>query len=601
MTDVELIKSRVDIADVVGEYVQLKPAGANLKGLCPFHDEKTPSFMVHRGKQIYHCFGCQEGGDIFSFIQKHENADFPEALRILAGQAGVQLKSFNPEQASLKTKLIDVTTQASKYFEHQLNSPAGQKARDYLINQRKLDEATLKEFHIGFAPAGWDNLSKFLQSRKFHTSIITQSGLALAKDQGSIYDRFRERIMFPITDAHGQIVGFTGRLLPDKENNAKAGGKYINTPETPIFNKSNLLYGLSQAKPHIKQQGYVVFVEGQIDVVASHMASVKNVVAASGTALTSDHFIMLKRITEKIVFSLDNDTAGLTALKRASALAWTQDLETYVVKLPHQANDPADLIADKPTAWPEAVKQQISFMDYFLDLIFTKYPSSSPADKKQAARAILPVLKQMPDPIERAHYINEVSDRLKVEAQYINEALGKLKNADLQYQPVSKTLSNQTPLATSTSPLEKYDQYLLALVIKFPALLPDLAKNLPADSLTNPKQAAFYKELKDWYNNSIKSDTGNDQNKNFEPSPEVSMTNSILELKAEQEFSHLTPAQAETELTKILKARKKFSINLQLTQLTNELKKLEADKRPTADLDPLLTKLHQLTTKLSQL
>lgn len=222
MTDVELIKSRLDIADIVGEYVQLKPAGVNLKGLCPFHDEKTPSFMVHRGKQIFHCFGCQEGGDIFSFIQKQENADFPEALRALAAKAGVQLKSFNPEQANLKTKLIDITILASKYFEHHLWSATGQKARDYLINERKLNEATLKEFHIGFAPTGWDNLSKFLQSRKFQLKLITQSGLVIAKDQGGFYDRFRERIMFPVTNSHGQIAGFTGRLMPDKENDEKS-------------------------------------------------------------------------------------------------------------------------------------------------------------------------------------------------------------------------------------------------------------------------------------------------------------------------------------------------------------------------------------------
>lgn len=601
MTDVELIKSRLDIADIVGEYVQLKPAGANLKGLCPFHDEKTPSFMVHRVKQIFHCFGCQEGGDIFTFIQKQENIDFPEALQILAAKAGVQLKSFNPEQASLKTKLIDITSQAAKYFEHQLYSPTGQKARDYLINKRKLDEATLKEFHIGFAPTGWDNLSKFLRNKKIHPKMVAQSGLVIAKDQGSFYDRFRERIMFPITDSHGQIVGFTGRLLPYKENDEKAGGKYVNSPETPIFNKSNLLYGLSQAKPNIKQQGCVVIAEGQIDVVASHQAGAKNTVASSGTALTQNHFHLLKRLTEKIVFALDNDAAGLTALKRAAILAWTQNLETFVVKLPNHTKDPADLIASDPKAWTEALKQPISFIDHFLDLVFTKYPSASPADKKQATKAILPILKQMPDPIERSHYINELSDRLQVETYYINEALDKLKDSDLNYQPVSKARPSQVQKTESVSPLEKYDQYLLSLVVKFPSLLPELAKKLPINSLINPKYAAFYKEFESWYNNSINSDAGDGQNSNFEFSPEASMTNSILELKAEQEFSHLTPVQAGAELTKILNARKKFSINIQLTHLTNELKKLETAKRPKAELDPLLAKLHQLTTKLNQL
>jgi DNA primase len=601
MTDVELIKSRLDIADIVGEYIQLKPAGASLKGLCPFHDEKTPSFMVHRGKQIFHCFGCQEGGDIFSFVQKQENADFPEALKILATKAGVQLKSFNPEQASLKTKLIDITTKAAQYFTHQLNSPVGQKARNYLVNQRKLSEETLKEFHIGFAPAGWDNLSKFLQSRKFHSKLITQSGLVINKDAGNFYDRFRERIMFPIADAHGQVVGFTGRLLPDKENDEKAGGKYINSPESPIFSKSNLLYGLSQAKMAIKQQGYVVFVEGQIDVVASHQAGVKNVVAASGTALTQDHFHLLKRLTEKIVFALDNDAAGLTALKRAVILAWTQELETLVVKLPSHAKDPADLVAVDPKAWVAALKQPVSFMDHFLDLVFTKYPSSSPADKKQAAKAILAVLKQMPDPIERAHYINIVSDRLQVDTHYINEALDKIKDQDQSYQPIKQDPPDQAQQEASTPPLEKYDLYLMALVTKFPSLLPELIKKLPIKSMSSQNFNAFYKEFEAWYNNSIKSDTGDDPSSSFEPSPEVSMTNSILELKAEQEFSHLTPAQAGTELTKILKARKKFSINQQLAHLASQLKKLEAAKRPKTELDQLLTQLHQLTIKLNQL
>jgi len=276
--DVEEIKSKVDVVELVSEYVQLKANGANFRGLCPFHNEKTPSFFVSPERQIWHCFGCSKGGDIFGFIQEIEGVDFPEALRILAEKAGVQIKSYDSHNISQRTKLLDISSLSAKFY-HKilLDSPLAESTRKYL-QKRGIKKETIAEFQLGFSPDKWDTLLKFLLKRGHKEQEIESAGLIIRKQQGSgYYDRFRNRLMFPIHNTHGQVVGFTARILPtkDKKGDEEKIAKYINTPETEIYNKSQILYGLDKAKLEAKLQNYFILVEGNMDVLSCYQAETK--------------------------------------------------------------------------------------------------------------------------------------------------------------------------------------------------------------------------------------------------------------------------------------------------------------------------------------
>src|SRR3989339_627345 len=283
--DVDTIKSRLDVVDVIGEYVSLKQSGQNWKGLCPFHGEKTPSFMVHREKQVWHCFGCGLGGDIFEFIEKFENVDFPEALEILARKAGVELsREVQPGASNKRTRLFQLLSEAVNFYQEQLKSDPGSSARQYLAS-RGVTAESISSFALGYAPAEWDKLANYLRNKGFSLEELIAAGVALKSERGpGIYDRFRDRLLFPIFDVQDRAVGFGGRTL---DPNAKEA-KYINSPQTAIYNKSFVLYNLNQAKSFIKDCGYAVVVEGYMDVISSWQAGIKNIVAVSGTALVSE-------------------------------------------------------------------------------------------------------------------------------------------------------------------------------------------------------------------------------------------------------------------------------------------------------------------------
>lgn len=596
MTDVELIKSRLDIADVIQEYVPLRPAGANLKAPCPFHDEKTPSFMVHRGKQIYHCFGCGEGGDIFSFIQKYEGVEFPEALRILAAKAGVTLKTYDPKTEDTKTKLKDIVEAAAKAYEHILWTDAGSKAREYLMRKRGLTESTIREFKLGYAPDAWETISQYLRKKGYKDQDIIQSGLVVQKMPNSrYYDRFRNRIMFPIHDAHGFAVGFTGRLMPDHENDPKAGGKYVNTPETPIFHKAHIVYGLHLAKPSIKKQGVVLFVEGQMDVLACAQAGTPYAVAASGTAATEQHFTALKRITDTVLFALDQDEAGEMALKRSVVLAWNAQLDTHVITLPEDAKDPADIAMQNAAAWKQLVADAKPFMDYFISQTITSHDITSSTGKKQAAKEILSILALMPDPIDQAHYIQKLSEELSIDATYVHEALAKFK----RNQTATPKPADHKPQANISAPsfAEKLETQLLALAIRFPSTGTHLVKEIPENSNISAKYQEVYKWLINWYTTPNQSESVPLQNDTAIPK-ELEQTVSILELVGEP-FADFTKEQAEKEYYALFTRYKKHAVSQELLAIEQQLKILE--QRGTQDprlIEDLSSQVNILTKKL---
>jgi DNA primase len=430
MNEIEEIKNRLDIIDVISDYVKLDKAGTNYRGLCPFHKEKTPSFMVSQPKQIYHCFGCASGGDMFEFIKQIEGVEFYDALRILARKAGVELK-MNKEWAQEKTerqKILEVLEQATKFFEYYLeNSSNGKKAKEYLKHRGFKDE-TIKEWRIGYAPATYEALCKFLEERGYSKKYIEKAGLGFLKANGNLCDRFRSRIIFPFFNINSEIVGFTGRIFGEVGDVAK----YLNTPATEVYDKSKILFGLHKAKLPIRENDKCIFVEGNVDAVLSSQAGVKNVVAVSGTALTELHLTIMSRYTKNLVFCFDMDLAGKKATKRAIDLALKLGFNIGVVVL-EEGKDPADIILEKgEEEWQKVILKEIPIMDYYFKTAFEGRDIKSVKDKKAISSELVPEIKRINNNIEQAHFIQLLADRLKVREDDIRAELSKVKEEKLE-------------------------------------------------------------------------------------------------------------------------------------------------------------------------
>ena len=418
MTDsVEKIKERLGIAEVVGGYLKLEKAGKNLRARCPFHNEKTPSFFVSPDRSSYYCFGCGAKGDIFSFVEQFESLDFKGALKLLADRAGVKLEyergSFSDGKAG-REKIFQILEEATGYFE--ANLKLNDEARNYL-QKRGVAEKTRVAFRLGYAPDEWRSLLTHLKNKKFTENDLEKTGLIKKSETGgsprfggasNYYDRFRGRLIFPIADSAGRIVGFSGRILEGKPDDAK----YINSPETELFIKSRILYGLDKAKAEIRRRDFAVLVEGQMDLLMSHQASVANTVASSGTALTNEHINLLKRFSNRLLLVFDPDEAGFKAALRGAGLALTRGLEVKVAVLP-KGLDPADLILRNLTDWKDALKNAIFLIDFLLAKILNKG-----YDKRQLAKAVekevLPYIASLKSRIEQSHYISEIADKTDI-------------------------------------------------------------------------------------------------------------------------------------------------------------------------------------------
>lgn len=406
---VEQIKEKLDLVEFLRGYMELRPAGANFKANCPFHKEKTPSFMVSPDRQIWHCFGCNEGGDIFKFLMKYENLEFYEALKILAEKANVPLARVSPSEQKEFGVLYDINRAAADYYQDCLRrAPA---AREYL-SSRKLTDKSIEEFEIGFALNDYEGLAMHLINKGFEMADSARAGLVVKTERGNYIDRFRGRIMFPLESNFGKVIGFTGRVLPQFDTGDM--GKYVNSPETPIFSKSRLLYGLSKSKDSIREAGSVLLVEGQMDVIMSHQDGVKNAVGTSGTALTDEQLAILRRYSGKIVLNFDNDEAGKRAMERSIDLAHAKDFETEVLDfagIPETGGlkDPADIVSEKPGILKDVVSRSVPAMEYY----FTRHPVAGVdiSAKKQSVREILRKVMNIPSAVERAHWLQELSFR----------------------------------------------------------------------------------------------------------------------------------------------------------------------------------------------
>lgn len=430
---IDEIKSRVSILDVVADYVQLKKAGTNFKAPCPFHNEKTPSFMVSPSKQIWHCFGCGLGGDIFEFIKQVENVEFSESLKILADRAGIVLKPPTKEQVQATSKkdvLYDINTKASEYFQRVLwETNAGKDALEYL-KKRGLVDQTIKKWALGFAPEDFPAYDKSSAGRHylenhlgkfFSKPDIESAGLIIKKDDGSYFDRFRGRVMFPIKNIHGQVVGFTGRILKNDPN----VGKYVNSPETLIYNKSRIIYGLDQAKNLMRKENRAVLVEGQMDVITAHQAGFTQVVASSGTAFTLDQLTTIKRFAENLVFAFDADLAGVEASRRVLELALGLGFNVKVLEM-REAKDPDELIKKGIGLWQKALDNARNFVEFFFDQAFAKYDPQTPEGKREITKELAPLVFRIKEPVARAHFVRKLSTGINIAESAVWDIINKL-------------------------------------------------------------------------------------------------------------------------------------------------------------------------------
>ncbi|MCC7522894.1 DNA primase [Candidatus Uhrbacteria bacterium] len=490
MDSAQEIKTRLDVVDIVSEYIPLKPAGTGaFKAPCPFHQERTPSFYVNRPRQSWHCFGCDQGGDLISFVMRMEGMEFVEAIELLAQKAGIVLPKYDGEKASQRKRVHEVNDLAVKFFRASLqNLPEAEVARAYLA-KRGLDDLTIDLFQIGYAPDSWSVLSEALAKKGVTESELLAAGLCAKRENGSgVYDRFRGRVMFPITDVHGNIAGFTGRILTDNKEIAK----YVNTPETAVYKKSSVLYGLEKAKGEIRRLDLAVIVEGNMDVVGSHQFGVTNVVASSGTALTSEQLSLIKRFTKNLAIAFDQDAAGNAATLRGLDLARQQDFTIKIITLPPEAGkDPDDAVRKNPELWKQAIKDAVGVMEWIYRNSFKGRTASNPEDKKLIAKDILTEIARIADPIERDHWLKKLAKDLDVSEEALKEALKK-KDGNAP-RATNHIASEKKPAVQEKDTLE---ERVFAYTISRPDMFRLAVETVHPDDFKNPSLSSLYNRLK---------------------------------------------------------------------------------------------------------
>jgi DNA primase len=484
MGAVDDIKDRVDVVEFISQYVPLKKAGRNYHGLCPFHADTTPSFVVFPDGQRWYCFGaCGTGGDIFTFLMKKENLEFSEALRILAQRAGIQLapRTEGQKKADERRDLLhQINSSAAQYFHHLLlHSPQAQPVREYL-QKRQVREETWRDFQLGYSLAEWEALRQHLLEKGYEEEGIFEAGLTVERDGGGYYDRFRGRLMFPIHDAKGRVVGFGGRALDD------SGAKYVNTPQTPIFDKGSLLYGIHQAREAVRDQGTAVIVEGYVDVLMAHQHGFKNVVASMGTALTENQVQALRQLTKSFTLAMDADAAGEQAslrglevvkkhygvehrqspeIREAYRHIWLKryvDANIKVITMP-EGLDPDDVIRSDPEQWSRLVEGALPLMEYYFHVASADRNLESAEGKSGLVHQLLPLIGEIGDAIERAHYLQKLAGLVRMDERLLAAEMTRLKSRGGAEKPAE---DGRWSSLLETSPA--LEGYCLALLLRAP-------------------------------------------------------------------------------------------------------------------------------------
>ncbi|HZJ41314.1 MAG TPA: DNA primase [Candidatus Saccharimonadales bacterium] len=600
MSDSEEVKVKLDIVEVIREYVPVKAVGANFQAVCPFHNEKTPSFVISPDKQIWHCFGCGRGGDVFSFVMEKENMSFIEALRLLAAKAGVVLKHENPEKTSKRSRLLDIMEIAGKYYAHILKSSTGVKAKDYLL-ARGLKEETIADWRLGYSPDSWSSLYDFLRARpligkKYTDEEIMAAGLIIRKEQASsagrnYYDRFRDRVMFPIWDVNNNIVAFTARINPEKEKTEKMG-KYINSPQTDIYDKSRVLFALNKAKGAIKKAGFAIVVEGQMDAISCHNHGFDNVVASSGTALTTEQVTLIKRFTNNLVLSFDMDDAGQMAADRGIKEALAQKLNLKVITLPY-GKDPDECLQNNPADFKQAVTEASPMLQYYFQKVSTDLDLNKLENKMLVRDKMFAMIALVEDKPEQGYWLKKISEELDFSETDIREEFAKWQAAKKpEYNrgvvtDIDKSSSNIKPLVRE----ELLSELFLSLIIKFPEFISYSLDSLDPDQVYPTENVRFYKTLIIYYNKSGSLDYNNFRQYLTENVEDLDNFLDKLILLGEKDYYAHTQLEAKSEIIKVVMELKRYFYQKKIKHLEREIATAEKNESPEVGGGETITRL----------
>lgn len=584
---IDEIKNRLDIVELISNYIKLQKVGANYRAPCPFHSEKKPSFFISPVRQIWHCFGsCGEGGDIFKFIMKVEGVEFGDALRILAQKAGVELKKQDPKLKTERQRLYEIYELSCQFFEKQFeSSKVGQTVKKYLLN-RGVNEESIKKWRIGYAPDSWQGLSDFLIGKGYKKEEISKSGLGSKNEEGKYYDRFRSRIIFPVFDLSSQVIGFGGRIFGKEKEVAK----YVNTPNTLLYDKSRVLYGLNKARLEIRKKDFCILVEGYIDVIMVSQAGFENVVATSGTALTSYQLTILKRYSENLLTSFDMDIAGDAATKKGINLAQAQGFNIKVVVMP-EGKDPADIVSENSQDWKKLVNEAREILQFYFETTFLRFDKKTPDGKREISNILLPSIKKIPNKIVQSHWIQKLSNELEVKETDIEE---ELKKYSVSNQDLSKDISQDSVSENivKKSRKELLEESILTLILKKPSLL----KFIEEDSFD-----VFSKRTKE-----ILEVFKKDPNKCISEvlagkfkweNPEIANLLNNLSFKAEIKIKE---EDFQKEILNCLNEIKTLEIKNRLDIISQEIKKAELEK-DSKKTNNLIEKFKKLSVKLTNL
>lgn len=569
MDQISQIKQKLDIVTLVGTYVSLKKSGNSYKGLCPFHSEKSPSFMVSPELQIFKCFGCDSAGDIFEFVQKIEGIDFHTALEQLAEKAGVKLEreKIDPD-AKLKKQLYWANEMAAKFYNTILTEhPSGKPGLDYLLKKRNLSSETIKAFNLGFAPDRFDTLFSYFSKKGVDTETLLKAGLVfstprstygLKKDSGGYMDKFRGRVIFPLTGVDGKVLGFTGRTL-----SADIQPKYLNTAETPIYHKSFFIYGLDRAKVAIKKEG-AVLVEGQMDVVSAHEAGITKVIATSGTSLTQGQLKLLSRYTNDLTFCFDTDTAGIAASFRGIELAENAGFNIKVAIIPAGLKDLDELVKSSPDSAKSMFVNAVPAYDFLLFSIIKKFNKDSPEGKKRIMDEIVPWFSRIQSKVLLDHYTKEIAKELGLNEETVTGALNASQRGDYV-----ETAEQETPQNTTVSP-QSVESYIMALLLKSSLdFMKTTGYKIDPVDLTDQQLRKIFEQLGDY----IKGDFDKFDPKDFKMTLD-SDHSALFEVLYLQE-TDIADKQMEKEFDVALVRLKRDSARRRMQKLSEEIRLAE--------------------------
>ncbi len=586
MDDVAKVKQKLDIVEVIESYIPLKKAGRNFKSPCPFHNEKSPSFVVSPDRQIWHCFGCNKGGDIFTFVEEYEKTTFSDALKFLAQKAGIKLttSAARTEADKKRDLLYTLNLLAAQYYEYILFShPVGKTALKYVLETRKQPEALLKTFQVGYAPNTGDSLTKFLLSKKkYQPQDLVDAGLSI-RNGGRLIDFFRHRIMFPITDPRGNIIAFSGRALGSEQM-----PKYVNTKETALYKKGETVFGLNLAREAIKKEGGVIIMEGEFDVISAHREGIDHVVAVKGTALTPEQIDLLKRYAQKLVFCFDTDPAGTSAQRRSIQLIENAGIVASVIVLP-KGKDPDELLSSDPIAFKQALKQDVHIYDFIIDSAVSQFDSKTADGKRSILEKTIPYLSVIDNEVIKEHYLKKLAADLDTSIDSVIRQAEKEKSAkEVKKAPADLNKKSREEIISA---------YLFALILQSPNLLDSLRlvdTVLNGVSFISPAYDRLFVMLK----------------KEAESGVQISLDTFAKSLPAELTQAYdtaylfptleLEPKLFMYELKKTAQEEKQLAIKKRLKEITRELSEVERVGE-SEKADTLQAEASQLTQKLGNI